>query len=94
LEENQDYWLAIENSIEDQLYHIQATARPMIRQTVLNLEPLKDTSRSRLKSFFETKLKLIQEVIKAWAIWEKWKRQYGIFSNPCTDEEKVWEKDF
>lgn len=94
LEENQDYWLAIESSIEDQLYHIQATARPMIRQTVLNLEPLKDTSRSRLKSFFETKLKLIQEVIKAWAVWEKWKRQYGIFSNPCTDEEKVWEKDF
>lgn len=94
LEENEDFWLAIASGIEEQLIHIQTTARPMIRQTLLNLEPLKDTSRARLKSFFEAKLKLIQEVLDAWVLWEKWKRQYGIVSNPCMDEEKVWEKDF
>jgi hypothetical protein len=48
-----------------------------------------------LKSFFEPKLKLIQEVIKAWAIMGKNGSVSTVFfSNPCTDEEKVWEKDF
>lgn len=91
VEETKLFWLDFETAIEEQIFMINSSARPMVRQTILSLDALKDTSRMRLLAFFQSKLRQIKEVTQAWRDWERWKKKHKIKGNPASDETAMWQ---